>query len=85
MCAFTSRPVFTLATRGSSSTSVQRELGFIWRKWDFWFAASPVNTSNTFLYDALDLLEHVGVLFIDPVGQVAAIVQDLIEWKGGQE
>lgn len=44
-----------------------------------------MNTSNTFLYDALDLLEHVGVLFIDPVGQVAAVVQDLSEWKGGQK
>lgn len=63
----------------------ETQLGCIWRKWDFfWFAASPVNTSNTFLYDALDLLEHVGVLFIDPVGQVAAVVQDL-SGKGGQE
>lgn len=37
-----------------------------------------MNTSNTFLDDALDLLEHVGVFFIDPVGQVAAVIQDLI-------
>lgn len=42
------------------------------------FAASPVNTSHTFLYNALDLLEHVGVFFIDPVGQVATVIQDLI-------
>lgn len=48
-------------------------------------AASPVNPSNTFLYNALDLLEHVGVFFIDPVGQVAAVIQDLIGWTGGQK
>lgn len=57
---------------------------FIGSKRDF-FTGSPVNTSNTFLYNALDLLEHVGVFFIDPVGQVATIIQDLIGWKGGQK
>lgn len=44
-----------------------------------------MNTSNTFLYNALDLLEHVGVFFIDPVGQVTTVIQDLIRWKGGQK
>lgn len=44
-----------------------------------------MNPSNTFLYNALDLLEHVGVFFIDPVRQVATVIQDLIEWKGGQK
>lgn len=39
----------------------------------------PVNTSNALLYDALDLLKHVGVFFIDPVSQVATVIQDLIE------
>lgn len=57
---------------------------FYWKQKGF-FAGSPVNTSNTFLYNALDLLEHVGVFFIDPVGQVATVIQDLIGWKGGQK
>lgn len=43
-----------------------------------------MNASNTFLYNALDFLEHVGVFLVDPVGQVAAIIQDLIGWKRGQ-
>lgn len=55
------------------------------QRWNRFPAASPVNASNTFLYNALDLLEHVGVFFIDPVGQVAAVIQDLMGWKGGQK
>jgi hypothetical protein len=38
---------------------------------------TPVNPGHTLLYDALDLLEHVGVLLVDPVGQVPSVVQDL--------
>lgn len=37
----------------------------------------PVHTGDTLLYNALDLLEHVGVFFIDPVSQVATVIQDL--------
>lgn len=37
----------------------------------------PVDTSNTLLYDALDLLEHVGVLFINPVRQISTVIKDL--------
>lgn len=36
-----------------------------------------MHAGNTFLNDALDLLEHVGVFLINPVGEVAAIIQDL--------
>lgn len=36
-----------------------------------------MHAGNTFLDDALDLLEHVGVFLIDPVGEVPSIVQDL--------
>lgn len=39
--------------------------------------ALPVHTSNTLLHDALDLLKHVGIFFINPVSQVSTIVQDL--------
>lgn len=41
-----------------------------------------MHAGNTFLYDALDLLEHVGVFFIDPVSQVTTVIQDLM---GNQE
>lgn len=37
----------------------------------------PMHTSDTLLHDALDLLEHVGIFFIDPVSQVSTIIQDL--------
>ena len=37
-----------------------------------------MHTSDTLLYDAFDLLEHVGILFINPVSQVSAVIQDLI-------
>lgn len=37
----------------------------------------PVNSSDALLHDAFDLLEHVGVFLIDPVGQVSAVIQDL--------
>lgn len=39
---------------------------------------SPVHPGDTFLYYALDLLEHVGVFFIDPVSQVTTVIQDLM-------
>lgn len=80
--------ILAFTTRGWCCTNLcvsETELVFIWSKRDFFFAASPVNTSNTFLYNALDLLEHVGVFFVDPVGQVATIIQDLIGWKRGQK
>lgn len=37
-----------------------------------------MNASDTFLYDALDLLEHVGIFLIDPMCQVTTVIQDLI-------
>lgn len=37
----------------------------------------PVHTGDALLYDALDLLEHVWVFFIDPVSQVSTVIQDL--------
>jgi hypothetical protein len=37
----------------------------------------PVYSSDALLHDAFDLLEHVGVFLIDPVGQVSAVIQDL--------
>lgn len=52
--------------------------GFIWNNGIFSEGASPVNTSDTFLYDALDLLEHVGIFLIDPMCQVTTVIQDLI-------
>lgn len=42
---------------------------------------SPVHAGNTFLNDAFYLFEHVGVFLINPVGQVAAVIQDLVENK----
>ena len=36
-----------------------------------------MNSSNTFLHDAFDLLEQTRVLLIDPVGQVSSVIQDL--------
>lgn len=39
----------------------------------------PVYSSNTLLHYALDLLEHVGVFFIDPVSQVSTVIQDLTD------
>ena len=42
-------------------------------------------TGDTFLYDAFDLLEHVGVFFIDPVSQVTTVIQDLMDSQGGAE
>lgn len=45
----------------------------------FQVSVSPVHAGNTFLYYALDLLEHVGVFFIDPVSQVTTIIQDLMD------
>lgn len=38
-----------------------------------------MHTGHTFLHDAFDLLEHVGVFFINPVSQITTIIQDLIE------
>lgn len=37
----------------------------------------PVHTSNALLYYALDLLEHAGIFFINPVSQVTTVIQDL--------
>lgn len=78
--------VRAFTTRGCCYTNLfvsETELVFTWSQRDF--AASPVNTSNTFLYNALDFLEHVGVFFVDPVGQVATIIQDLIGWEKRSE
>lgn len=36
-----------------------------------------MHTGDTLLYDALDLLEHVGVFFIDPVSQISSVIQNL--------
>ena len=38
-----------------------------------------MHSGDTLLYDALNLLEHVGVFFIDPVSQVSAVIQDLTD------
>lgn len=77
--------------------SVRQRTGFIGR--DGIFSAfkggvggqgvSPVHPGDAFLYDALDLLEHVGVFFIDPVSQVTTVIQDLmvsrVEEGGGKK
>lgn len=39
----------------------------------------PVNPGDTLLHNALDLLEHIGVLFVDPVSQVSTVIQDLTD------
>lgn len=48
-----------------------------------------MHPGDAFLYDALDLLEHVGVFFIDPVSQVTTVIQDLmvsrVEEGGGKK
>jgi hypothetical protein len=36
-----------------------------------------VHPSDTLLHDAAGLLEHAGVLLIDPVGEVPPVVQNL--------
>ena len=37
----------------------------------------PVNPGDTFLYNAPNLLEHIGVFLIHPVGQIPSIIQYL--------
>lgn len=39
-----------------------------------------MDAGNTFLHDAFDILEQAWVLLMDPVGQIAAIIQYL---RGG--
>ena len=39
-----------------------------------------VHTSGGLLRDTLDALEVLGVLLVDEIGQVAAIVEDHVEW-----
>lgn len=41
----------------------------------------PVHAGHTLLHDALDLLEHVGVFFIDPVSQISTVIQDLSDHR----
>lgn len=41
-----------------------------------------MHAGNTLLYDAFDLLEHVGVFFIDPVSKVSTVIQDLTDNPG---
>lgn len=38
-----------------------------------------MNPGDALLHDAPDLLEHVGVLLVHPVGQVSAVVEDLTD------
>lgn len=51
---------------------------------------SPVNPSDTLLYDAPDLLEYIWVFLVHPVCQVTSIIKDLTGkkdangWKGEQ-
>lgn len=37
----------------------------------------PVDSCHTFLHDAFDVLEQARVLLVDPVRQVASIIQNL--------
>lgn len=41
----------------------------------------PVHASHALLYDTSDLLEHIGVLLINPMGQISTIIQDLENTK----
>lgn len=43
---------------------------------------SPVNPSDTLLYDAPDLLEYIWVFLVHPVCQVPSIIKDLTGKKG---
>lgn len=40
-------------------------------------APLPVHAGHALLHDALDLLEHVGVFLVNPVREVASVIQDL--------
>lgn len=37
----------------------------------------PVHTGHTLLHNPSDLLEYVGVLLINPMGQIPTVIQDL--------
>lgn len=39
----------------------------------------PVHSSDTLLYDPLDLLEHVGIFLVDPMSEISSIIQNLEE------
>ena len=54
--------------------------------WSWSTIRLPVHTSDAFLHDALGLLENIWVLLINPVGQVPAIIQNLVDsGAGGRE
>lgn len=37
----------------------------------------PVDTSHALLHYPLDLLKHVGVFLVNPVGEISSVIQDL--------
>lgn len=72
------------ATPEGKQDSIVKRTGSICSDGTFWTPCekvSPVHAGNAFLNDALYLFEHVGVFLINPVGQVAAVIQDLVENK----